>query len=84
MRNLFIGKSKSWLEEQLGAAQEELASGSTLQAGGAGDANSAFVVHGNPEERIRNLLYSLFLIDPVAYPAADCLPVTRTQVVFQD
>jgi hypothetical protein len=38
----------------------------------------------NIEERIANLLYSLYLIDPVAYPARDCNPTRRTQVMFRD
>jgi hypothetical protein len=84
MRNLFIGRSQTWLEEQLAAAQEELANGSTLQQGGAGDAQAGFVVQGRPEERIKNLLFALWLKDPVTYPAADCNPATRTQVVFRD
>lgn len=82
MRNLFIGRSKAWLEEQLAAAQEELANGSTLQQGGAGDAQGAFEVQARPEDRIRNLLYSLHLIDPVTY--AEGKPITRTQVQFRD
>jgi len=86
MRNFYIGWSRADLETALRAAQEELAAGSVASGGAAGDASFQRFVDGkaNIEERIANLLYSLYLIDPVAYPARDCNPTRRTQVMFRD
>lgn len=84
MRNLFIGWSQVDLETALRAAQEELASGAALTGGTAGDQAFTQESKMNLEQRIANLLYALYRLDPVTYPATDCNPTTRTQAIFRD
>lgn len=84
MRNNFIGWSQADLETALRAAQQELANGAQLTEGSAGDQSFTQEAKINLEARIANLLYSLYKIDPVKYPVADCNPTRRTTAVFQD
>ncbi len=83
-RNYFLGKTKEWLEEQLSLAQDDLAAGVTNTAGQEGESQFTNEVAKSPQERIDDLLYSLYRIDPVAYPAADCAPVRRSVGTFLD
>lgn len=78
--NPFIGQPRAQLETWLRDAQTDLALGKTITDAGAGDTNFRNEVACDPIERIEDLLYALFLIDPVTYPASKIARVTRTQV----
>jgi len=78
----FIGWSQKELETSLRSAQDDYAAGKTLSSVNGGDAGSSKLVQMNPEQRIKAILYELFLVDPDTYPASAQNRVTRTQVKF--
>lgn len=82
--NYFIGKSKSWLVEQLGIAQEDFANGKTVTSAGAGDSQVTELVQVNVRERIEQIYYSLYLLDPVTYPLASTRRASRTKFRYKE
>lgn len=83
--NPFIGQLRPQLETWLREAQEDLASGATLTAAGAGDTNVQRRVNIEPEKRIELLYRALNAIDPETYPLSAITRVTRTKIeVFPD
>lgn len=74
--NPFIGKSRVWLEAELATLQDDLVSGRTTISAGAGDVTSQDRLEVNIYQRIEQVLYALYLIDPVAYPRET---ITRTR-----
>jgi len=80
--NYFIGKSQSWLEEQLASAQADAASGKTTTSITTSDLSTAKVIESDVSTRIERLLYALYLLDPINYPLTNIRRVTRTKAVF--
>jgi len=80
--NYFIGKSQSWLEEQLASAQAEAANGKTTTSVTTSDLSTGKVIESDVSTRIERLLYALYLLDPASYPLANIRRVTRTKAVF--
>lgn len=80
--NIFIGKSQAWLEEQLAAAQEELATGKTTIAGGVGEVNYQKLLTVGPTQRIAMILAALNKIAPATYPIDDVTIPKRTAATF--
>jgi hypothetical protein len=80
--NPFIGWSVEDLEEELRAAQEDLAAGKSTTKVGAGDANVESMTDKSPEARIELLLRALNLQDPVKYPIAQITRITMTKAAF--
>lgn len=80
--NLFVGKSQSWLEEQLSLAQDALAAGGDVVSGGVGEVNFTQDQKIRLEHRITNILKSLSLLDPTKYPPSQFQLPTRTVAVM--
>lgn len=79
-RRQFPGTDQSTLEGWLSAVLEEIATGKTLNAWGAGDSSGAYFLDGSlpPERRRDMILNDLGMIDPEKYPPRDNAPVKRT------
>lgn len=80
--NYFVGWSQSDLERELRSAQEDLASGKSTIAAGAGGASTSSRVEKSCEDRIRMILKALSAIAPEAYPPEDISPANETRIAF--
>jgi len=80
--NIFIGKSKAWLEAQLASAQADAASGKTTTSVTTTDLSTSKSVQADISTRIEQLLWALYLLDPVTYPLASVRRISRTRAVF--
>ena len=80
--NPFIGKTQAWLETQLEAAQEELATGKTTISGGVGEVNYQKLLTIGPTQRIAMILAALNKIAPATYPIDDVTIPKRTAATF--
>lgn len=80
--NPFIGWTVEELEEELVAAQEDLAAGKSTTRVGAGDANVESQTDKSPEARIQLLYRALNLQAPDKYPIDQISPITMTKVAF--
>lgn len=78
----FPGQSQATLETALAAVIAEELSGKTVTDVGAGDTSSRKSVQVSINERKRRILHDLCVLDPVTYPPADVLPITRTRARF--
>lgn len=81
-RRYFHGKSQEWLEARLAEVYDEKASGKVLSSFGSSDTNAAHTVSGDLsiDRREKMLLWDLGILDPVTYPPADIVRVTRTRI----
>lgn len=82
--NYFIGKDQAWLEAELAKAQADFSAGKTLVSVHAGDVSSAKQVQVDVRVRMEQLLYALYLLDPVKYPADQIRRTTVTVARFRD
>ena len=80
--NVFAGKSKAWLEEQLALAQAEYAAGKTVVSVGGGELSSGKVIVTSIVARIEALYIALNALDSVNYPLSVIARRTRTKAVF--
>ncbi len=61
--------TKAQLEARLTELQEELGSGASEISGGTGEVNFALQTQTSTEGLIQKVLWDLYLLDPVTYPA---------------
>ena len=80
--NYFIGWTQSELEEELAAAQEDLAAGKATIMAQAGEARSGRAVEESAVNRIKMLLRALNAVNPTAYPADQVTAMTSTRAAF--
>jgi hypothetical protein len=80
--NYFVGWSQEELEEELVAAQEDLAAGKSTVMAQAGEARSGSQVEISAQERIKQLLKALNLLNPTQYPIDQVTAVTCTRACF--
>ena len=80
--NKYIGWAQSELEPLLREIQEDNAAGKATIQAGAGDASSQSRVEKSNDQRMNEVLYALFCLDPVTYPAASIRSITQTRACF--
>lgn len=80
--NKYLGWSQSELETLLREIQEDNAAGKATIQAGAGDASSSSRVEKSNDQRMNEVLYALFVLDPDTYPAASIRSITQTRATF--
>lgn len=80
--NPFIGWEQEELLRALRDAQEELASGSSVNRVGAGDVSTGSQVDKSPETRIEMLYRALSILDPTTFPPGQITRIDRTRIRF--
>lgn len=80
MVNYFLGQSQADLETALRAAQDDLKAGKTIVEGSSGDSSAKEFIQADVYTRIEQILFALFLLDPIHYPAGMVKRVTRTRI----
>lgn len=83
-RNVFIGRSRQWLEAKLKLLQEDYASTMTTTSYSAGDVTFSKTRSVELEAAIDQVLYALHLIAPDDYPAAQIRRIRVTVGRFRD
>ena len=80
--NPFIGQTQPWLEAQLRAAQEELATGKSAISGQLSEVSFGNAMTVGPAQRIKMILRELNRLDPTRYPIDEVSAPTRTVATF--
>lgn len=80
--NPFIGQTRTWLETQLRAAQEELATGKSVISGQLGEVSFGNAMTIGPAQRIKMILRELNRLDPTRYPIDEVSAPTHTVATF--
>ena len=75
----FPGKSQAWLETELGKVLDDLASGKTVVASGAGDSNLTERVEVSLMRRKEMILSDLSILDAGTYPRTEVIGAKRTR-----
>ena len=80
--NPFIGQPKSWLEDQLRAAQQELVTGKSAISGQLGEVSFGNAMTIGPAQRIKLILRHVILLDTTRYQMDDVTAPSSTIAIF--